>query len=285
MNNLTEQEVKQIVKEGYTKRINQGSSCCGGSITENITDKMKGTLVKIAGYSSEELKSIPSDAVENSFGCGNPLAFAGVKEGQTVLDIGSGAGIDCFIASKKVGPKGKVIGIDMTPAMIEKARENARKSGITNVEFKLGDADNIPVENSSVDWVISNCVINLAPDKDKVFKEIYRILKPGGNVSISDIVVSQELPDKIVNDFQLLIGCIAGAIKESDYLEKMRNAGLENVQVINRLVYESSQIENLFGSDEGCCGGEAPLELKKWMKELNGKIWSAKIVARKPITL
>ncbi|HXZ43229.1 MAG TPA: methyltransferase domain-containing protein, partial [archaeon] len=189
-NTFGEQEIKDAVKSRYAKAIQRSSSCCGPSATQEGTQsssccgptalEQKGNLVKIAGYDKDDLSRLPADAVQNSFGCGTPLAFAGVQPGQVVLDIGSGAGIDCFIAAEKVGPTGKVIGLDMTPEMIERARQNARDAGMTNVEFRFGEAEKMPVEDSSVDWVISNCVINLSPDKPAVFGEIGRILRPGG---------------------------------------------------------------------------------------------------------
>jgi len=182
-----------------------------------------------------------------------------------VLDIGSGAGIDCLIAAEKVGAEGKVIGLDMTPAMLERARANAREAGADNVEFRKGEADDMPVENDSVDWVISNCVINLAPDKGKVFGEVARILKPGGRVSISDIVLGDDLPEEVVKSVDALVGCVAGAIKEADYLEEMRMAGLVDVEVTERMVYGAKEIEGLLGEccvpaseeeeeEAGCCG-------------------------------
>ena len=287
--NESELEIKEIVKKSYTEAVTKpNSGCCGSG---NAKESMKGSLVKLAGYSAEELKNLPSDSVENAFGCGNPLAFAGVKEGEVVVDIGSGAGIDCLLAAKKVGADGRVIGIDMTPIMIEKARENARKAGISNVEFRLGDADRMPVENNSADWIISNCVINLAPDKDKVFSEIARVLKPGGQVSITDIVTRGDLPQPIRENVEALVGCLAGALDETVYLEKMRKAGLVDVAVVNRIVYSGEQLLSLVGVEgseaagtgSSCGCGTMDLNIfKPYQNELNGKIWSTKITARKP---
>ncbi|MFB3817865.1 MAG: arsenite methyltransferase [Candidatus Methylomirabilales bacterium] len=247
--------------------------CCGPAATD-----MRGTAAKMAGYGKAELQNVPADAVSNSFGCGNPLAFAGVRPGQTVLDIGSGAGIDCFIAAEKVGPAGRVIGLDMTPEMIERARQNARRAGLTNVEFRLGDAEKMPVEDASVDWVISNCVINLSPDKPAVFREIARVLRPGGRISISDIV-AEELPEAIRKSREAWSACLAGAISESAYAQGLAQAGLAGVRASERLVYDASQLEMLFGKSPcGCPGADAAA----LAQEAAGKIWSARFEGLKP---
>jgi arsenite methyltransferase len=212
---VSKNDIKDAVKSRYAKAIQGTPSCCGpaappaGSCCGPTAVEQKGTFVKIAGYDKDELSRLPADAVQNSLGCGNPLAFAGVRPGQVVLDIGSGAGIDCFLAAEKVGPAGKVIGLDMTPEMIERARQNASEAGVTNVEFRFGDAEKMPVDDASVDWVISNCVINLSPDKPAVFSEIGRILRPGGRISISDIV-AQDLPEAVRQSRDAWTGCLAG---------------------------------------------------------------------------
>jgi SAM-dependent methyltransferase len=244
-------EIKEAVKSRYAKAIQGSSSCCGPSASPAggpsnsccgpTTIEQKGGMVKIAGYDKGELSRLPADAVQNSFGCGTPLAFAGVRPGQTVLDIGSGAGIDCFIASEKVGPTGKVIGLDMTPEMIERARRNAKGAGVANVEFRFGEAEKMPVEDASVDWVISNCVINLSPDKPAVFGEIGRVLRPGGRISISDIV-AQDLPDAVRQSRDAWTGCLAGAISEEEYVRGLEKAGLREVKVTSRIVYDASQL-------------------------------------------
>jgi N-acetylglutamate synthase-like GNAT family acetyltransferase/2-polyprenyl-3-methyl-5-hydroxy-6-metoxy-1,4-benzoquinol methylase len=249
------------------------SSCCGPAATE-----MQGTAARMAGYQAAELQNVPADAVSNSFGCGNPLAFAGVRPGETVLDIGSGAGIDCFLAADKVGPAGRVIGLDMTPEMVERARRNAREAGRTNVEFRLGDAEKMPVEDGSVDWVVSNCVINLSPDKPAVFREIARVLRPGGRISISDIV-AEELPEAIRTSREAWSACLAGAISESAYVRGLAQAGLAAVRASERLVYDASQLEFLFGKSPcGCPGADAA----GLAKEAAGKIWSARFAGIKP---
>ncbi len=284
-------EIKDAVKSRYAKAIQRSSSCCGSSVPREAPQttsccgptavEQKGTFVKIAGYDKNELSRLPADAIQNSFGCGNPLAFAGVRPGQVVLDIGSGAGIDCFLAAERVGPAGKVIGLDMTPEMIERARQNAREAGFTNVEFRFGDAEKMPVEDTSVDWVISNCVINLSPDKPAVFGEIARILRPGGRISISDIV-AQELPKSVRQSRDAWTGCLAGAISEEQYIEGLKVAGLREVRVTSRVVYDASQLKGLFAST--CCGvGESGRHDAATLAEAAaGKIWSARFEGVKP---
>jgi AhpD family alkylhydroperoxidase len=232
------EEIYEGVKEFYKERISKvgsgGSSCCGPGKTAATG------LAPLIGYSDEDLESIPNEAAGASFGCGNPLAFSEVQEGQTVLDLGSGAGIDCFLASKKVGESGRVIGLDMTKEMIDEARLNAEKGGYTNVEFVQGRNEEMPVESSSVDWVISNCVINLSPEKDRVFAETFRVLKPGGRLLISDMV-AENIPDSLKEDLVSWAGCVAGAVSEDTYLQLIRDAGFEDVAVVDRADFRKSQ--------------------------------------------
>jgi AhpD family alkylhydroperoxidase len=280
---FSHEDIKHAVKQRYAGAIQTGSacgtqaggpakaeaSCCGGASAEP-----QGGFAKIAGYGAAELAGLPADAVEHSYGCGNPLAFSAVRPGQVVLDIGSGAGIDCLIAAEKVGPTGKVIGLDMTPEMIERARQNAREAGATQVDFRLGDAEKMPVEDASVDWVISNCVINLSPDKPAVFREIARVLRPGGRIAISDIVAA-ELPEAVRQSRDAWTGCLAGAISEEAYVEGLQAAGLQDVRVSSRTVYDATQLAGLFGS--ACCGtGDAGPEALALAQEAAGKIWSAR---------
>lgn len=282
-------EIKEAVKSRYAQAIQGSSSCCGPSSSAGgsqansccgpTTIEQKGGMVKIAGYDKSDLSRLPADAVQNSFGCGTPLAFAGVQEGQTVLDIGSGAGIDCFIAAEKVGPTGKVIGLDMTPEMIERARRNATEAGVANVEFRFGEAEKMPVEDTSVDWVISNCVINLSPDKPAVFAEIGRILRPGGRISISDIV-AQDLPEGVRQSRDAWTGCLAGAISEEEYVRGLEKAGLREVKVTSRIVYDASQLKGLFGSS--CCGAGEGQDAGALAVAAAGKIWSARFEGVKP---
>lgn len=274
------EEVRRDVSKAYAEAVNRPAAaqgCCGGPV-------QKGVVVKLGGYASEDLAALPPEAVVNSFGCGNPVALAGLRPGDVVLDLGSGAGIDLFLAATRVGPTGRAIGIDMTDDMIAKARENIRAGGFTNVEVRKGIIEDLPVESGSVDWVISNCVINLSPEKPKVFAEIARALKPGGQMLVSDIV-AQDLPQWIRQDMALYSSCVAGAISEAAYLEGLRAAGLTDVEVRDRLVYDADQIAAFVAPEVegGCCGGGAPgAILTRVAAELAGKVWSAKVYARKP---
>ena len=212
-------KIKSIVKDSYTKIAKNESSCCTCSCKKDDQKK----IAKMVGYSDEELKT-PGNL---GLGCGNPTALANIKPGDTVLDLGSGAGFDCFLSLKRVGKNGKVIGVDMTPKMIEKAKNNAKKYGYKNVEFKLGEIENLPIEDNSIDVIISNCVINLSPDKPQVFKEAYRVLKKSGKMFVSDIVLLGELSTKQKNDPDLLSGCVAGALQKEDYLSIINKVGFK----------------------------------------------------------
>jgi len=226
------------------------------------------------GYRPEDLARLSEG--ETSFGCGNPLAFSAVREGEVVLDLGSGAGLDLLVAAEKVGPTGRVIGVDMTEAMIEAARANVARAGLANVEVRKGIIEALPVESASVDHVISNCVINLSPEKDRVFAEIARVLRPGGRIRISDIV-AQDLPAWVRADPDLYGACIGGAIPEADYLAGLERAGLVDVTVEERLRYDADQVRDLAGvASPCCCGGDPRLD------GLAGKIWSATFSGRKP---
>jgi len=277
-------EKRKAVSEAYSQAVKKekspGSSCCSGPIP-------KGVAAMLAGYSSEELESLPTDAVRNSFGCGNPLAFSEVREGEVVLDLGSGAGIDILLAGKKVGPSGKAIGIDMTEEMISRARDNIAASGLKNVEVRKGIIEKMPVESDAVDWVISNCVINLSPEKQKVFNEIARVLKPGGKMSVSDIVV-EELPAELRNSQWLYNTCVAGAISEKEYLAGLQAAGLIDIEVRERMVYDAAMLAALVSSELSCCDTDPAKNnqdmklVRKYLPSVAGKIWSAKFFARKP---
>ncbi|WP_334097648.1 arsenite methyltransferase [Methanobacterium formicicum] len=228
---MTEKEIKDFVKERYSKiaakEDSSSCSCCSETGVDRIIQQ-----AKAVGYSEEEIKSIPAEAIFG-LGCGNPTALAEIKKGETVLDLGSGGGIDVFLAANKVGESGKVIGVDMTEKMVETALENAKAGGYHNVEFKLGEIENLPLEDNSVDLVISNCVINLTPDKSVAYREVYRVLKEGGRILISDIVTEGHLPDEIRKSFQAWSECIAGAMEKEEYMETIRKAGFGKVEVID----------------------------------------------------
>ncbi|MDG3546740.1 arsenite methyltransferase [Methanobacterium formicicum] len=228
---MTEKEIKDFVKERYSKiaakEDSSSCSCCSKTGVDRIIQQ-----AKAVGYSEEEIKSIPAEAIFG-LGCGNPTALAEIKKGETVLDLGSGGGIDVFLAANKVGESGKVIGVDMTEKMVETALENAKAGGYHNVEFKLGEIENLPLEDNSVDLVISNCVINLTPDKSVAYREVYRVLKEGGRILISDIVTEGHLPDEIRKSFQAWSECIAGAMEKEEYMETIRKAGFGKVEVID----------------------------------------------------
>jgi len=276
----TPEQIKEAVRKTYAASVGApaGAGCCGAA-AESAT---RPDLIDLAHYTPEQLAALPADAVQHAYGCGNPLSFAGVQAGQVVLDIGSGAGIDVLLAARIVGPAGKVIGIDMTPEMIERARRNAEQAGARNVEFRLGDAEAMPVEDASVDWIISNCVINLAPDKKKVFVEAIRVLKPGGRLSVSDILTGP-LPPDLKTDLTLWSNCVSGAREEDDYLGQMRQAGFVDVAVTARQHYDESSVRSFVESNlsERLDQEQLRAALDRW-GDLTEKIWSAKITARKP---
>lgn len=219
------EKTRQTVRDGYSEIATSNKSCCSCSNPQQLAEAI--------GYSKQELESLPNGA-NMGLSCGNPTAIADLKAGQVVLDLGSGGGFDVFIAAKKVGPNGMAIGVDMTPAMISKSRQNisvfSGKTGLNNVEFRLGEIEHIPAADNSVDVIISNCVINLSPDKQQVWCEIARVLKPGGKACISDLALKQELPESVKTAAQALIGCVAGAIKVEHTIEMMKSVGLTNIQ-------------------------------------------------------
>ncbi len=283
---MESKDIKKIVRENYGKIAVQESSCCGPDVSSGPMTSCCGTSVatdvsKSIGYTDEDIGVVPEGA-NLGLGCGNPIALASLKEGETVLDLGSGAGFDCFLAANKVGEKGKVIGVDMTSEMIEKARENALKDNYSNVEFRLGEIDNLPVADNSVDIVISNCVINLAPDKSKVFKEAYRVLKPGGRMMVSDIVLVKELPEQIMNSIEAYVGCVSGAIKIDDYLGIIEDTGFGGVKIIEKNTFPvdsyvdsepiKDAIQEIELTDE---------EIKKVMVDTENAIASIKVYAEK----
>ncbi len=232
---MKEEKVKKIVRNRYAKVAKTNGSCCASSVS-CCSAKTNEQVSKMIGYSEEEMSAVPEGA-NLGLGCGNPTALASLKEGERVLDLGSGAGFDCFLAAKKVGKLGKVMGVDMTPEMLDKARTNAKKGKYTNVEFRLGEIENLPVADNSVDIVISNCVINLAPNKRRVFEEAFRVLAPNGRLMVSDIVLLKKLPESIQNNVEAYAGCISGAELKDKYLDLMRKAGFQDVKVLEEKTY------------------------------------------------
>jgi arsenite methyltransferase len=229
---MNNEQIKENVKKGYAELLNRKTKksflpsffqCCDTkAFVEGVSKQI--------GYSDEQLKNVPQDA-NLGIGCGNPTALASIKKGETVLDLGSGAGFDCFLASKETGETGKVIGVDMTPEMVQKATENAKKGNYTNVEFKIGEIENLPIENQTIDLIISNCVINLSNQKEQVFREAHRVLKPKGRMMISDIILLNELPDYVKNSVEGHIACLAGAVKKENYINAISNAGFSNIKI------------------------------------------------------
>ncbi|MFQ5824357.1 MAG: arsenite methyltransferase [bacterium] len=279
---MKEEKIKRVVREGYAKIARNNSSSCGSTdindsvccgpadLAEDISKKM--------GYSEDELNAVPKNA-NLGLGCGNPVALASLTEGETVLDLGSGAGFDCFLAANKVGKNGKVIGIDMTPEMLEKAIENARKGNYSNVEFRLGEIENLPVADNFADIVTSNCVINLSPDKRRVFMEAFRVLKPGGRMMISDIVLTKELPDFIKNSIDAYIGCVSGAILKDKYIEIIKEAGFQEIRIINETSLPSETIANDPTAQAFIKDLKIPLEK---VREIASSVVSIKVYGIKP---
>jgi arsenite methyltransferase len=233
---LDETEIKEAVRDLYAGHASSGTSCCTPSVRRarsascGCGSASAGTASEQLGYDPDDLAELPEGA-DLGLGCGNPLALLDLREGETVLDLGSGGGIDCFLAAKRVGPTGHVIGVDMTPEMVARARRNAAKAGVDSVEFRLGEIEHLPVPDGSVDAVISNCVVNLVPDKSQVFADTFRVLKQGGRMSVSDIVLLGEIPLAIRDSAEAYVSCLAGAIMRDDYLKLIEQAGFEDVTV------------------------------------------------------
>ncbi|MFA5356193.1 MAG: arsenite methyltransferase [Candidatus Omnitrophota bacterium] len=229
------EDIRDMVKEKYAKVAKQGFSCCSSSSCCAPANQAR-DISKTIGYSDNEIDIVPEGA-NLGLGCGNPVALASLKEGDIVLDLGSGAGFDAFLAAQRVGKTGRVIGVDMTEEMLKKAEANAKKGGYDNVEFRLGEIEKLPVEDNSIDIIISNCVINLSPDKEAVFKEAYRVLKPAGRLMVSDLVLIKELPGELIDSIEAYVGCIAGAIHKDEYLEAIKSAGFREIKVISESTY------------------------------------------------
>lgn len=237
MKTMNKEKTKKVVKDEYgkiAKGEKQGCGCCSYEYEPH-------DFARSIGYSDDDLKNIPKDA-NLGLSCGNPTAMAGLKNGETVLDLGSGAGFDCFLAASRVGSNGRVIGIDMTPEMVEKAKSNARESNVDNVDFRLGEIEKLPVDDDSIDVVISNCVINLSTDKPKVFKEIYRVLKKNGRIAISDIALKEQLPDDILKNIAAYVGCVSGALLLDELKDIVTATGFRNIKIAIK--------------GGSCCGGQ-----------------------------
>jgi arsenite methyltransferase len=273
---MKEREIKRAVKEGYARIAKQATSyyasrsCCScAEIPEEISKRM--------GYTEEEIQAAPLGS-NLGLGCGNPVALASLEEGEIVLDMGAGAGFDCFLASTRVGPKGLVIGVDITSEMVIKARANSSKGGYKNIDFRQGDLENMPVADNYVDVVISNCVINLVPNKKMVFKEAFRVLKSGGRLAVSDVVLQKELPELVANSTEAYIGCLAGAIMKEDYLEIIRAVGFQDVKVIAET---SFPIESLLSETAGSGSIANPQISAEQLNEIASSVLSIKVSAVK----
>ena len=238
---MKNKEIKNAVKKRYTKFAKDDTSCCPTCSCSEKNDITKHT--EAIGYSANELKSIPESAVLG-LGCGNPTALAELKKGEVVLDLGSGAGIDVFLAANKVGENGHVIGVDMTEEMIQRAKKIAKDNGYINVEFRLGEIEDIPVNDNTIDVIISNCVINLSPDKLQTFKQAFRVLKPGGRLLVSDLVTEGFLPDDIRKSLDAWGACIAGELEKNEYLETIKKAGFHNIEIVNQNRYTEKEIDS-----------------------------------------
>jgi arsenite methyltransferase len=278
---MRQEEIKKTVRDRYGNIAAQGGSCCVPSTPkasccgdQNLVENISMSI----GYSAKDLQSVPEGA-NLGLGCGNPVALASLKEGETVIDLGSGGGFDCFLAARQVGKSGRVIGVDMTPEMLDKARENARKGDYSNVEFRLGEIENLPAADNVADIIISNCVINLSPDKGRVFQESFRVLKPGGRLMVSDIVLLHELPKAIMDSVAAYTGCVAGALLKDDYLGAMRQAGFQEIKIINETFFPVEDL--LIHPAAKGIGADSDTE-KDMAKQLSASVASIKVYAVKP---
>ncbi len=270
---MGQQEIKEIVKEKYAQAAQRvsggGKACCGGAAETGHDDPITSNL-----YSENETAGLPEEAVTASLGCGNPSALAQLRPGETVLDLGSGGGIDVLLSARRVGPTGKAYGLDMTDEMLALARENQRRSSIENVEFLKGAIENIPLPDNSVDVIISNCVINLSADKDRVLAEAFRVLRPGGRLAVSDVVVRGKIPAVIRRSIELWIGCVAGALEENEYRSKLARAGFEALEVEPTRIYRVEEARKFLS--------QAGIDVDAVAQLVDGKFMSAFVRARKP---
>lgn len=274
---MNQEEIKKAVRDRYADiAIKSGScclpsaSCCGGNQTVEM-------ISRDIGYRTEDLQAVPEGA-NLGLGCGNPVALASLREGETVIDLGAGAGFDCFLAARQVGTGGRVIGVDMTPAMLDKARENAKKGGYDNVEFRLGEIEHLPVADNTADIIISNCVINLSPDKNGVFQEALRVLKPGGRLMVSDIVLLKELPAALKESIDAYVGCVAGADLKEDYMGAIGKAGFQEIRIIDETIFPLKDFLGYANAVEIAGYSDALMEMAR---ELETAIASIKVQAVK----
>ena len=276
---MTQTHIHDVVQKHYAERARKSDPCCAPDSASACCES-KNVL-----YPEELLTTLPNDVANFSLGCGDPITLAELQPGQTVLDLGSGGGLDCFLAAKKVGETGHVIGVDMTPEMLEKARASAERMGITNVEFRKGYLEDLPVNDNSIDVVISNCVINLSPDKEKVFNEIFRVLRspnlvsgtPGGKLAVSDIVTDGPLPDAIKQSLSMWAGCVAGAVDAKDYIAMMENAGFTDISVTPTF-FDKETVDEAIKE----VGDQVDITAIS-QDELYKTVYSARITARKPV--
>ncbi|MDD1761570.1 MAG: arsenite methyltransferase [Methanothrix sp.] len=273
---MNDQDLKNAVKEGYSRVARNATSCCGSGCCSSAKPV---SISKKIGYTDEQMQAVPEGA-NLGLGCGNPIALASLKEGETVLDLGSGAGFDCFLASIAVGRQGRVIGVDMTEEMLVRARANAEKGGYSNVEFRLGEIEALPVEDNFVNAVISNCVINLVPDKKKAFSEAFRVLRPGGRLMVSDIVLKKKLPDSVLQSIEAYVGCVAGAVSKEKYLDAISLAGFEDVQVIEDVDFP---LDCMVADPHGQAILKSLQGSVEEIKKVEGFISSIKVSGRKPV--
>ena len=283
---MKKEEIQKTVRERYGKIAKENSAgCCGTAKAGMKISSCYGnsstaaeSISKKVGYTNADINSVPEGA-NLGLGCGNPIALASLKKGEVVLDLGSGGGFDCFLASEKVGAKGKVIGVDMTAEMLDKSRENASTGKYKNVEFRLGEIENLPAADNSVDVIISNCVINLSNNKPRVFEEAFRVLKPGGRLMVSDIVILKELPDFIRESIDAYIGCVAGALNKDEYLGAIKAAGFKEVKVLDEATYPL----DLFVDEEAAKLIIADMKLTvKQVKDISDSVASIKVQGFKP---
>ena len=268
-----QRDIRELVRAEYAQAALQaksgGSSCCGNSGQVSKVEFITSNL-----YDAHQISEIPAEAMAASLGCGNPTALAALKPGEVVLDLGSGGGIDVLLSAKRVGPTGKAYGLDMTDEMLTLAREGQRKAGVTNAEFLKGELEQIPLPDASIDLIISNCVINLSADKDRVLREAFRVLKPGGRLAISDVVVRGPVPPEIRLSVELWMGCVAGALEESEYSTKLGSAGFADIRIEATRIYRAEDAKDFLAG--------AGLDVERIASQVDGKFMSAFIRAQKP---